>query len=239
MSHARSFVGLVALIALGSTLTGADATAPAAPRCDASLRLVWIDGGRTSTVALDEAEREASRIWAPAGITFDWTRSTPERAIRADDVLVMVREQLAGRPHTDLRVGRRHALGRVILVTPDRPSQLIELALPAVATSVQGESLFGRPVRGLPAASRDVAVGRALGRVLAHEIGHWLFGRAHTPDGLMRASIKRRDLVDAIAPALPATWPSLARGQLLARRACALPCPVRQPVTDKGTVSCL
>ena len=40
--------------------------------------------------------------------------------------------------------------------------------LPAVATSVQGESLFGRPVRGLPAASRNVAVGRALGRVLAH-----------------------------------------------------------------------
>ena len=239
MSHARSFVGLVALIALGSTLTGADATSPAAPRCDASLPLVWIDYGRTSTVTLDEAEREASRIWAPAGITFDWTRSTPERAIRADDVLVMVREQLAGRPHTDLRVGRRQALGRVILVTPDRPSQLIELALPAVATSVQGESLFGRPVRGLPAASRNVAVGRALGRVLAHEIGHWLFGRAHTPDGLMRASIKRRDLVDAIAPALPATWPSLARGQLLARRACALPCPVRQPVTDKGTVSCL
>ena len=239
MSHACSFVCLVALIALGSTLTGADATAPAAPRCDASLPLVWIDDGRTSTVALDEAEREASRIWAPAGITFDWTRSTPERAIRADDVLVMVREQLAGRPHTDLRVGRRQALGRVILVTPDRPSQLIELALPAVATSVQGESLFGRPVRGLPAASRNVAVGRALGRVLAHEIGHWLFGRAHTPDGLMRASIKRRDLVDAIAPALPATWPSLARGQLLARRACALPCPVRQPVTDKGTVSCL
>ena len=239
MSHARSFVGLVALIALGSTLTGADATSPVAPRCDASLPLVWIDYGRTSRLVLDEAEREASRIWAPAGITFAWARSTPERAIRADDVLVMVREQLAGRPHTGLRVSRRHALGRVILVTPDRPSQLIELALPAVATSVHGESLFGRPVRGLPPASRNVAVGRALGRVLAHEIGHWLFGRAHTPDGLMRASIKRRDLVDPIAPALPATWPSLARGQLLARRACALPCPVRQPVTDKGTVSCL
>ena len=120
MSHARSFVCLLALIALGATLTGADATAPAAPRCDASLPLVWIDYGRTSRLVLDEAGREASRIWAPAGITFDWTRSTPERAIRADDVLVMVREQLAGRPHTDLRVGRRHALGRVVLVTPDR-----------------------------------------------------------------------------------------------------------------------
>jgi hypothetical protein len=240
MSHARSFACLLVLIALGSTLTGADATAPAAPRCDASLPLVWIDGGRTSPITLDEAEREASRIWAPAGITFEWARSTPARPIRPDEVLVMVREELAGRPRIDLRVSGRHTLGRVILVTPERPSRLIELALPAVATSVQGELLFGRPVRGLPAASRNVAVGRALGRVLAHEIGHWLFGRAHTPDGLMRASIKRRDLVDAIAPALPAAWPSQARGRLQDRqRACASSCPVRQPVSSKGTVTCL
>jgi hypothetical protein len=81
-------------------------------------------------------------------------------------------------------------------------------------------------------------VGRGLGRVLAHEIGHWLFGRGHTAHGLMRASIKRRDLVDRTAPPLPAAWPSLARAQLRVRRACALPCPVRQPVTQEGTVSC-
>jgi hypothetical protein len=243
MSHARPFVRLVALTALGLSMTGTAAAAPgavpAAPACDASLRLVWIDGGRTSRGVLDEAEREASRIWAPAGLTFDWARSTPTRAIRADEVLVLVREHLAGRPRTGLRVGR-HALGRVILVTPDRPSRLIELALPAVATSVQGETLFGRPIRDLPAVSQELAVGRALGRVLAHEIGHWLFGRDHTPDGLMRASITRGDLVDAIAPALPAAWPSLARVQLQARRrACAPSCLVRQPVNSKGTVPCL
>jgi len=238
MSHARLLVCLLALTALGLSMPGA-ATQAAGPAPDASLRLVWIDGGRTSRLVLDEAEREASQIWAPAGISFDWARSTPTRTIRADEVLVMVRERLAGRPRTDLRVGRRHALGRVILVTPDRPSRLIELALPAVVTSVQGQKLFGRLIRDLPAASQELALGRALGRVLAHEIGHWLFGRGHTPDGLMRASIARPDLVGPIAPALPAAWPSSARDQLLARRASALPCPVRQPVTEKGTVSCL
>lgn len=227
MSHARSYVRLVALAALGLSMTQAAAAADAPrPAGDAPLRLVWIDNGRASRVTLDEAEREASRIWAPAGITFDWARSTPTRAIRADEVLVMVRERLAGRPHTDLRVGRRHALGRVILVTPDRPSRLIELSLPAVVASVHGQMLFGRPIRDLPDASRELAVGRALGRVLAHEIGHWLFGRGHTPRGLMRASIRRPDLVDPVAPPLPADWPSLARGQLQARRrACPLPCP--------------
>ena len=152
----------------------------------------------------------------------------------------MVREHLAGRPHTDLRVDRRHTLGRVILVTPDRPSRLIELSLPAVTTSVQGESLFGRPIRDLPAASRELALGRALGRVLAHEIGHWLFGRAHTPDGLMRASIRasrsRRPDRAGASRRVAVPGPRSAPGT---RRACAPPCPVRQPVTDKGTVSCL
>jgi hypothetical protein len=236
--------GLLALTALGLSMTGTAVAAkgptPAGPACDASLPLVWIDHGRTSRVALDKAEREAARIWAPAGITFDWARSTPERAIRADELLVMVREHLAGRPRADLRVGGRHTLGRVILVTPDRPSRLIELLLPAVTTSVQAQMLFGRPIPDLPAATRELVLGRALGRVLAHEIGHWLFGREHSPDGLMRASIRRADLVDAIAPALPDAWPSRARAQLQARRrACALSCPVPQPVTGTGTVSCL
>ena len=240
MLHARPFV--LALAALGLSMTGTAAAAkaplPAGPACDASLPLVWIDHGRTSRVVLDQAEREASRIWALAGITFEWARSTPERAIRADELMVMVRERLAGRHHTDLRIDHRHTLGRVILVTPDRPSRLIELLLPAVTMSVHGEMLFGRPIRDLPAATGEQVLGRALGRVLANEIGHWLFGREHMPDGLMRASIARRDLVDPIAPALPAAWPSSARVRLQERRrASALPCPVRQPVTQKGTVS--
>jgi hypothetical protein len=241
--RAHPFVCLLALAAPGPTVTGAGAAAqapvPAAHSHSAALPLVWIDGGRTSPLVLDHAEREASRIWAPAGITFDWARSTPTRAARPDEVMVMVRERLAGRPNTGLRVNRRHTLGRVILVTPDRPSRVIELLLPAVTTSVHGQTLFGQLIRDLPAASRERVLGRALGRVLAHEIGHWLFGRAHTPAGLMRASIKRTDLVGPITPALPADWPSRARGQLQSRRrASAPPCSVRQPVTEKGTVSC-
>jgi hypothetical protein len=240
MSFEHPIVRLAA--ALGLVVAGLAAaprasTAPAAA-CDVPLSLVWIDGGRTSLAVLAEAEREASRIWAPAGIALDWARPTPGRAFRADAVLVMIREQLAGRPRADLRVSGRHTLGRVIRVSSDRPSRLIELAMPTVAASVLQQTLFGRPIRELPDRVRERAVGRGLGRVLAHEIGHWLFGREHAPDGLMRASIRRRDLVDPTPPPLPATWPSRARGQLTARRACALPCPVRPPVTEKGTVSC-
>jgi hypothetical protein len=101
----------------------------------------------------------------------------------------MVRERLAGPAHTDLRIGRRHTLGRVIRVSADRPSRLIELALPTVAASVLQQTLLGRRIHELPAVARERAVGRGLGRVLAHEIGHYLLAlRGHTPAGLMRES---------------------------------------------------
>jgi hypothetical protein len=239
-----SFVHSIALLVFAglgiatTSGTAAQTRGAAAAGCDAPLTMVWIDGGRTSPAVLVEAQREASRIWAPAGIAFDWARPTPGRALRAEAVLVMVRERLAGHAHADLRVSRRHTLGRVIRVSADRPSPLIELAMPVVAASVLRETLFGRPIGDLPELTRDLAVGRGLGRVLAHEIGHWLFGSEHSASGLMRASIERRALVDPIAPALPAAWPSLARDRLRARRACAQPCPVRQPVTAEGTMSC-
>jgi hypothetical protein len=242
MSSLHPFVRLVALTALALAMTGGAGRAAApedAPGCDDTpLALVWIDGGLTSPVVLAEAEREAARIWAPAGITFDWARSGPDRPSRAGEVLVMVREQLAGRPHAGLRGRRRVTLGRVIRVTAERPGRLIELALPAVSASVLPEALFGRTIRGLPEAVRHLAVGRGLGRVLAHEIGHWLFGSGHTSAGLMRPALKARDLVGATAPALPPAWPSLARDRLRARRPCTRPCPVRQPVTEEGTVPC-
>ena len=98
MHRRRSRSGCSLALAVPDAHAAREGPGPARPACDAPLPLVWIDHGRTSRVVLDEAEREASRIWAPAGITFEWARSTPERAIRADELLVMVRERLAGGP---------------------------------------------------------------------------------------------------------------------------------------------
>jgi hypothetical protein len=240
LSTGHSIVALLVFTGLGLATTGAAAQSrqAAAARCDAPLPLVWIDGGQASPAVLLEAQRETSRIWARAGVAFEWTRSTPDRSVGADEVLVVLRDHLAAPPRAGLRVSRRRTLGRVIRGSADRPGRLIELAMPVVAASVLHERLFGRLIGDLPEVARDVAVGRGLGRVLAHEIGHWLFGSEHSASGLMRASIERRALVGLTAPALPAAWPSLARDRLHARRVCAQPCPVRQPVTQEGTVSC-
>jgi hypothetical protein len=49
-------------------------------------------------------------------------------------------------------------------------------------------------------------LGRAVGRVIAHEVGHWLTGRRHTRDGLMRATFRERDLIDWWSPRAPRDW---------------------------------
>src|SRR5262249_57346217 len=49
----------------------------------------------------------------------------------------------------------------------------------------------------LPAAMAEILLGRALGRALAHEIGHFLLDtREHSTHGLMRAEFTPLDLLE-------------------------------------------
>jgi hypothetical protein len=219
MSRVTRSGGVIAACMLTLAAEGAAADIGCAP----ALPLVWIDGNTTAPGVLDEAEREASRIWQAAGIHLDWARSGPSRAIRQDEILVVLRSELVVRTATEGRARRRQPLGRLIRASADRPGRLIELALPDIVRSVGPQSLHGHRIRDLPQIARDRVIGRALGRVVAHEIGHWLFGRDHANDGLMRAAIGRPALVAADPPPLPAAWPSTARARLRAHRPCPPP----------------
>lgn len=219
-------------LAAGATPRAAAGDGVSEVLCAPALPLVWVDSGTTSPELLDEAGREASRIWDAAGIALDWARTGPGRAIRPGELLLVVRSELVVRTVAEGRARRRRPLGRLIRVSADRPGRLIELALPDITGSVLPQSLHGRKVRDLPPIARDRAIGRALGRVVAHEIGHWLFGRDHTPDGLMRASIRHPDLIATDPPPLPAAWPSTARAQLRMHRPCPAPRGSYDTVTE-------
>jgi hypothetical protein len=44
-------------------------------------------------------------------------------------------------------------------------------------------------IEAMPVLERDTKLGRAMGRALAHELGHYLLAsKTHTPHGLMQAS---------------------------------------------------
>jgi hypothetical protein len=127
---------------------------------------------------------EAETIWRPAGITFewhitlDWRRTGPADESYHSAVSVTIGDS---RP----RVGSDGALGWITFIA-DRPGHSIYLSRAAA------EGMLDR-TRGLNTATvtaHDMLIGRAMGRALAHELGHYfLQSKTHTPAGLMRAAL--------------------------------------------------
>jgi hypothetical protein len=117
--------------------------------------------------------REAAAIWRPAGVAI-------VAAPPLGGTAVAVRVQLAAGPTS----GR---LGSIVFGPDHRPEPAVSVHVDAIARMIDSASVAGRPLARWPAAAVDAVAGRALGRVLAHEIGHFLLAlRTHRPTGLMR-----------------------------------------------------
>ena len=95
---------------------------------------------------------------------------------------------------------RRERLGAIVFDHDNVPATTLTIDVAAVAAIVARVRLGGRPFDQWPPAWRDTLVGRALGRVMAHEIGHYLLAsRVHTSEGLMRAAFDGDELLCARA----------------------------------------
>ena len=120
---------------------------------------------------------EAEAIWAPAGIALEWNRDGQERRTRGLTIEVTIDD----RPTPADRDG---ALGWLVF-TSHGPERLIHLS------RVSAEDLL-RSTPGLDGGtvvSHEALIGRALGRALAHELGHYILrSKVHTGHGLMRAA---------------------------------------------------
>jgi hypothetical protein len=180
-----------------------------------ALRLSIVNEAGASDDSLAAARREAQEIWADAGLELMWLdRAAAFDPASAPTVVVMVRRALVSRatamsPHT----GRPLAW---VLFEHGRPTNLIEVSLSRVMRLVMSGSFVGKPIDHLPSIAQQPLIGRALGRVLAHEIGHWLGGSAHTSGGLMKSRLTPVDLVERLAPALPSAWTRTGAAPLLA-----------------------
>jgi hypothetical protein len=195
---------------------------PAAPCAATSLRVVRLlvanQAGVTPTT-LDAAAAEAGAIWAEAGVRLEWTFK-PTSFERADDdtVVLVIRGGLRTPPASgQTEPAASHALGRISFAGDGRPANMIEASLDAVTKLVMAGSQFDRPIPTLPFANRQAMVGRGLGRVVAHELGHWLGGRGHVRFGVMKAGFDTRDLVESLTPLLPPAWRTLLGGAGRAR----------------------
>ena len=126
------------------------------------------------------AQREAADIWERYGIDLQWT----DRGGRPDLSLDAVVERDHVDPDAALVLGHTRVSVGASAQAP------IHISFDAV------DSLL-RSQRGRASMPLEREIGVALGRVLAHEVGHILLGSPayHDPDGLMRTTFLPADLM--------------------------------------------
>lgn len=145
-----------------------------------------------SAALVDSMKKEAASIWESYGVRFEWAATTSltrcEWAQASFDVLID-----HDNPHhartSKIVLGSTSLTRRAI----DHPIYIDRGAIQDLLDSLPGDQLarvIGRPTTG------PADVGRALGRVLAHEVGHVILdARDHQPRGLMRPTFLPDDLV--------------------------------------------
>ena len=126
---------------------------------------------------VDRVGAETDAIWKPAGIAFDWHRVSSTEAPGQRHLAVTIDTGGGG-------VAGSHAtLGRITF-TPEGPDKSIHLSLAGIEDLLLRTEGAGT----VTTIAHEILVGRALGRALSHEVGHYLLkSRTHTSHGLMRA----------------------------------------------------
>ena len=123
---------------------------------------------------------ETAAIWRAAGVTIVW-RTPPGSGpvVAATEITVTLHEGYFPSPDGNAR------LGWITFAGPEAPQPVIHLALGNAWELMNRTSSLS----DAPGAWRDFLLARALGRALAHELGHYLLkSTAHEPRGLMRAA---------------------------------------------------
>jgi hypothetical protein len=132
-----------------------------------------------SPTLVDHVVDEANALWKPAGVALVWQREA-SRAPASVDVIIGVDRGTAAGPNAPLGWIRFEA---------GRPTPRVYLSYAnALALLESANGTVGVASR-MPILQRETYLGRALGRSLAHELGHYLLAdKTHAPSGLMKAN---------------------------------------------------
>ena len=160
-------------LALISTLT----CEPAAPVASSLTIAVHMTHGMSNAIAKD-ALREASAIWKLGGVTLDWHATSEPPGSGGRSTVNVTFDDAPGSV-----AGQDVPLGWVTLDAAGVPEGTIFLSRKnALRLAETIDEYRERPLK-----FKERLVARALGRALAHELGHYLTGsKEHTVSGLMK-----------------------------------------------------
>jgi hypothetical protein len=166
-------------LALMSIFGWSPASAPAPADIPASLVLTVAAPPGISKAIVSGALNEAADIWRAAGLALKWRASNrPSMAIEPSAVQVLLDDEQA--PPSDGSL----ALGWVAFGPSGLPAPLLHLSHRNAIRLLEAETAY----RDRPPRYKELLLARALGRVLAHELGHYLMAsKDHSPSGLMKA----------------------------------------------------
>lgn len=140
-------------------------------------------------------QQETAAIWEPYGVRLGWPHSRNLEACappQASFVVLISGEAAPGGRASMDELGSTRVIPGVIDHAPICVDQETTERVLAILTPEQLTRALSRPWVSSP------DIGRALGRVLAHELGHVLLAaREHPRQGLMRSSFALEDLVGA------------------------------------------
>jgi hypothetical protein len=175
---------MVATLALALLLNG-----PVEPRLTVHLSID--QSGGLSAVQLQLMVDEVRRIWSDARV--DVTSGRYGEPCGPDQATISLRILLK---RLSVKNEAERTLGWVTPGAGGRSAPMLLVSLPSVTDAVVGTEAFDMPVKRLPRGLRDRLIAQAIGRVAAHELGHYLLQHAgHGDRGLMRRRYVAAELV--------------------------------------------
>jgi hypothetical protein len=154
-----------------------------------SLTLVVTTMPGISSAIVNRALNEAKAIWMAAGVTLEWHKSNgSSRASNSSTVEVVLDDARGSVSGGDLPIGW------INFNSSGMPEGIVHLSYRNVSQLIDASDAY----RNRPTSYKELLAARALGRGLAHELGHQLTAsKTHAPSGLMKG---RRLIEELFSP---------------------------------------
>ena len=181
----------VVLIATSLVASFADAAVVPPLACQTAVEMSSTVDLKWTSEDVRRFRQEAERVWTALGIDVCWRDARTPCDHAAVTLHVRVADDV---PSTG--PSTRRALGWIGFSDVGGPGPFIVLSVRRAIELLGSAERAARRLAELPGMVRRL-LPRALGRALAHELGHYLLARrAHSRAGLMREAFRPEDLAD-------------------------------------------